>query len=142
MEWNYITEIISLVVGGGVGAFVMQIYTAKVNKKKLEAEAAAAAIEAKQKQQDMKQDAFDTMYQELNKCMVDYSAIAEEYRKYRDIAREKEENFQAKVQTKCEELAVLKSKINYLKGLRCYNTLCPNRIRTNPDKKQREEIDN
>ena len=129
MELSYITEIISLVCGGGAGAVAMQLYTARVNKRKLEAEAEQAKAEALRKKQENKQDAFDAMYQELNKCLNDYSAIAEEYRSFRDKARKYEEEIQNRINDKCVELASLKSQITYLKGIRCYNTVCPNRIR-------------
>jgi ribosomal protein L16 Arg81 hydroxylase len=135
MEWNIISDLLTLVLSGGLGALIMQFYMAKVNKRKAQAEAEAAKVDAEQKKQDLHQDAFDTMYSELNKCMADYTTLSEEYREYRNKAREHEEVFQAKVASKCEELASLKSQINYLKGLRCYNTLCPSRIKLNPDKK-------
>lgn len=35
---------------------------------------------------------------------------------------------------KCTEIASLKSKVTYLKGIRCYNFTCANRIKENPDK--------
>lgn len=111
----------------------MQLYTAKENKRKIAAEVADAHAEIERKKQDTKQDAFDTMYQELNKCMEDYTTLSEKYREHREKTRKYEESVQEQIRDKCSELATMKAKIIYLKGLRCYNTLCPNRVRTNPD---------
>lgn len=127
-------QFLGLLFGGGIGAGIMQLYTAKANKQKLAAEAQGAQAETERKRQDNMQDAFDTMYQELNQCMKDYSAISEEYREHREKMRKYEESIQEQIRSKCVELAELKSKVTYLKGIRCYNTLCPNRIRTNPDR--------
>ena len=38
------------------------------------------------------------------------------------------------ISAKCNEVASLKSKVTYLKGIRCYNFTCKNRIMVNPDK--------
>jgi len=139
MELSTITDILSLLFGGGIGALLMQIYTARANKKKLVAEAEDTITEVARKKQDNKQDAFDTMYQELNQCMKDYTAISEEYREHREKMRKYEESVQEQIHVKCVELAELKSKITYLKGIRCYDTLCPHRIQNNPDHNAPEE---
>lgn len=112
----------------------MQLYNASVNKKKLKAEAAAAQADAEKKNLENKQDAFDSLYQQLNKCMSDYTAISEEYRQYVEKARKKEESIQEQIHQKCMELADMKSQITYLKGIRCYNMTCEYRVRANPDK--------
>jgi hypothetical protein len=38
------------------------------------------------------------------------------------------------ISAKCNEIATLKSKVTYLKGIRCYNFTCKHRTITNPDK--------
>lgn len=139
VELNAITDILSLLFGGGIGAVLMQLYTAKVNKSKLVAETEDTIAEVARKKQDNLQDAFDTMYQELNQCMKDYTTISEEYREHREKMRKYEESVQEQIHSKCVELAELKSKITYLKGIRCYNTLCPHRVRTNPDRQTSAE---
>ena len=139
MDTNTITDVLSLLFGGGVGAVLMQLYTAKVNKSKLAAETEDTLAEVARKKQDNLQDAFDTMYQELNQCLKDYTAISEEYREHREKMRKYEESVQEQIHNKCVELAELKSKITYLKGIRCYNTICPHRVRTNPDRQVQAE---
>lgn len=141
MIWNHLAELISLVVGGGLGALILQIYTAKANKRKIEVEVQNALLETKQKEQAIQKDAFNSMYQELNTCIKDYSAIAEEYREYREGARKREADFQARIQTKCEELARIKARMNYLEGLKCYDTTCPKRIKISPNDKRDANID-
>lgn len=132
-------QLFSLIFGGSVGAGLMQLYTAKVNKQKLAAELQDALVETERKKQDNRQDAFDTMYQELNQCMKDYSAISKEYREHREEMRKQEEAIQKQIQAKCIELAELKSKLTYFKGIRCYDTLCKHRIRLDPDETTREK---
>ncbi len=134
MDANAITDVLSLLFGGGIGAVLMQFYTAKVNKSKLVAETEDTLTEVARKRQDNLQDAFDTMYQELNQCMKDYTTISEEYREHREKMRKYEESVQEQIRDKCIELAELKSKITYLKGIRCYNATCPHRVRTNSDR--------
>lgn len=137
-----ILQLLSLLFGGGVGAGIMQLYTAKINKQKLAVEVQDALTEIERKKQDNMQDAFDTVYQELNKCLTDYTAISQEYREHREKMRKYEESVQEQIHAKCVELAELKSKITYLKGIRCYDTLCPHRISVNPDKKGDADIEN
>lgn len=139
MDTNTITDILSLLFGGSIGAVLMQLYTAKVNKRKLVAEAEDALTDVARKKQDNLHDAFDSMYQELNQCMKDYTAISEEYREHREKMRKYEESVQAQIHDKCVELAELKSKVAYLKGIRCYNTTCAYRILTNPDRQAQTE---
>jgi len=134
MEIGPITEIASLLFGGGIGAIVTQIYMANANKKKIQAETASTLEDINRKRLDAKQDAFDTMYQQLNQCMKDYSAISEEYRDHREKMRKYEDSIQEQIRLKCEELADLKSQITYLKGIRCYDTLCPWRIAKSSEK--------
>lgn len=132
-------QFFSLIFGGSIGAGLMQLYTARVNKQKLAAELQGALVETERKKQDNKQDAFDTMYKELNQCMKDYSAISKEYREHREEMRKYEEAVQKQIHTKCIELAELKSKLTYFKGIRCYDTLCQHRIRIDPDEKTKEK---
>jgi len=65
----------------------------------------------------------------------DYNELSDDYRKYREDALEKERAFINKVSKNCEQLAALKSEVAYLKGLSCYNTECPYRIKTNKSEK-------
>ena len=134
MDFGLVTEIIGIVAGGGIGALGMQLYTARVNKQKLAKEVEDAHVDIERKRQDNKQDAFDTMYQELSKCMEDYTTLSDNYRAHREKARQYEESVQEQIREKCNELAAMKAKIIYLKGIRCYDTLCPKRIKNNPDK--------
>lgn len=132
MNTDLVISILSILFGGGLGAFFNQVYTAKVNKRKMKFEADEASVSVEQKKQDLKQDAYDTVYQQLTKCLADYAAISEEYREHIEKTRKYEESVQQQIHEKCVELASLKSKVTYLQGLCCYDTLCPNRIKTNP----------
>lgn len=63
MDANLIIQIIGLLISGGLGAGLMQLYTARISKQKLVVETASAEEDVNRKKQDNKQDAFDTMYQ-------------------------------------------------------------------------------
>lgn len=142
MNTDLVISILSILFGGGLGAFFNQVYTAKVNKRKMKFEADEASVSVQQKKQDLKQDAYETVYQQLNKCLADYAAMAEEYREHREKTRKYEESVQQQIHEKCVELASLKSKVTYLQGLCCYDTLCPNRVKINPmNTKEPENLD-
>lgn len=138
MELGFFTEILGVVFGGSLGAILMQLYTAKINKEKLKKEVEEAEAEIERKRLETKQDAFDTVYAQLTKCLNDYNTISDEYHAHREKVRKYEEAVQEKIRRKCDELAELKAKVTYFRGLRCYNTICPNRVRTNPDKNHQE----
>lgn len=130
-----ILEILGIIVGsGGIGSFVTWLVQLKAEKRLKEAEAAQSESTAESMNIANKKDKFEAMYVQITKMMHDYNELSDDYRAYRQVATVKERNFQKKVDDKCQELAALKSQIQYLKGLRCYDTTCPNRIKTNPEK--------
>lgn len=132
-----ILEILGIVVGsGGIGSFVTWLVQLKAEKRLKEAEAAQSESTAESMNIANKKDKFEAMYVQITKMMHDYNELSDDYRAYRQVATVKERNFQKKVDDKCQELAALKSQIQYLKGLRCYDTTCPNRIKTNPEKQE------
>lgn len=55
--------------------------------------------------------------------MKDYTELSTKYRQALDLSNDK-----------CAQLAEMKAQLRYLKGLRCYNTECPYRVKNNPDK--------
>lgn len=134
MDLSMITDAVGFLLGGGAGAALMQLYTAKLNKKQLAANVEDTLADVSRKKQDNLQDAFDTMYQQLSQCMRDYTSLSEEYREHREKMRVYEESVQEQIHDKCIKLAELRSKVTYLKGIRCYNTTCPNRVNVNPDR--------
>lgn len=132
-----ILEILGIIVGsGGIGSFVTWLVQLKAEKRLKEAEAAQSESTAESMNIANKKDKFEAMYVQITKMMHDYNELSDDYRAYRQVATVKERNFQKKVDDKCQELAALKSQIQYLKGLRCYDTTCPNRIKTNPEKQE------
>lgn len=132
-------ELLTLVCGGGAGAALMQLYTLKASRKRAEADARRTEAEAEKQKFGVHKDAFDTLYSQLTHCLEDYSRIADDYRNFREKYRKYEEEMQQRIREKCEELAGMKSQIQYLKGLRCYNMTCQDRIKVNPDKTAQPE---
>lgn len=132
-----ILEIIGIIAGsGGIGSFVTWAVHLQANKRLKEAEAAQSESTVESMQITNNKDRFEAMYVQITKMLEDYNNLSDEYRKYRQGATSRERSFQKKVDDKCQELAVLRSQVQYLKGLRCYDTACPNRIKFNPDKQK------
>ena len=77
----------------------------------------------------MERDRFEYMYQQITKMAKDYGDLSDQFREYRKTARAIEDEFDAKIRERNNELAYMKDEIDYLKKLRCYNLDCPNRIK-------------
>lgn len=132
-----VLEILGVILGsGGLSSFITWMVHLNANKKLKDAEVAQSESVVENLKDTNKKDKFESMYVQITKMMHDYNELSDDYRAYRQVATVKERNFQKKVDDKCSELASLKSQIQYLKGLRCYDTTCPNRIKTNPEKQQ------
>ena len=130
-------EILGILLGGGgIGSFVTWVFHFKSEKRIKEAEAKQSEKTVESMATANDRDKFESMYVQITKMMQDYNNLSDDYRSYRQGATVKERNFQKKVDEKCQELAALKSQVQYLKGLRCYNTTCPHRIKTNPEKQK------
>ena len=132
-----IIEILGILLGGGgIGSFVTWAFQFKSEKRIKEAEAKQSEKTVESMATANDRDKFESMYVQITKMMQDYNNLSDDYRNYRQGATVKERNFQKKVDEKCQELAALKSQVQYLMGLRCYNTTCPHRIKTNPEKQK------
>ena len=132
-----IIEILGILLGGGgIGSFVTWGFHFKSEKRIKEAEAKQSEKTVESMATANDRDKFESMYVQITKMMQDYNNLSDDYRSYRQGATVKERNFQKKVDEKCQELAALKSQVQYLKGLRCYNTTCSHRMKTNPEKQK------
>ena len=132
-----IIEILGILLGGGgIGSFVTWVFHFKSEKRLKEAEAKQSEQTVESMVTANDRDKFESMYVQITKMMQDYNNLSDDYRSYRQVATVKERNFQKKVDEKCQELAALKSQVQYLKGLRCYNTTCTHRMKTNPEKQK------
>lgn len=132
-----ILETLGIVLGsGGIGSLVTWAINFKANKKLKNEEVAQSVKVTESMTNANNKDKFESMYVQITKMMQDYNDLSDDYRTYRQGAIVKERNFQKKIDDKCQELAALRSQVQYLKGLRCYNTTCPNRIKTNPEKQK------
>lgn len=132
-----VLEILGLILGsGGISSLTTWLFHIKAERrlKIAEAEQSEQIVQSMITAND--KDRFDLMYAQITKIMQDYNELSDDYRSYRRGAIVKERTFQEKIDNKCQELAALKSQIQYLKGLCCYNTNCPNRIKSNPEKQK------
>lgn len=110
---------------GGVNIF--QFLFLRATKKKYEAEARAAETAAEHGRVDLQQDQYDYVNSQLSKIQQEYYDLAAKY-------RETMTNHLQEIDNKCNEIAELKSKLTYFKGLRCYCSDCDKRVRESPYK--------
>lgn len=114
------------------GANIWQFIYYKTQRDKLRAEAdklKAIAdeerVNAKHKGLDLMQDQADYLLEKLNTVQADYVALQSQM-------RDEMANHTMTIHNKCNEIAELKSKVIYLKGIRCYKSDCSLRISVNP----------
>jgi hypothetical protein len=107
------------------GINIFQFIYYKTQRDKLRADANAATADAKHKDIDLQQDQYDYLLAKLTKFQVDYFELLE---KVQSDSREHSEV----INIKCNEIAELKSKLIYYKGLKCYKSDCSLRIVINP----------
>ena len=92
-----------------------------------QAKAEKALTEAQHNAVDLHQDQYDFVNAQLTKIQQEFYDLAEKYRKNMS------DNL-IEIDQKCNEIAELKSKLVYFKGLRCYLSDCGERIRESPYK--------
>lgn len=114
MEWDVVTTFLLSALGG---LNIFQIFFWKQKKRKEEAEVIQAETDAKAKTIELQQDQYTYLIDTLNRVQQDYYNLDE---KARQLIID--------IQEKCSEIALLKSKITYLKGISCYRTNCEIRI--------------
>lgn len=133
---DYATTILTVLTTLLAGCNILQFIFFKATKKKYEAEAIQADTAAQHERVDLQQDQYDYVNGQLSRIQAEYYDLAEKYRSsMTDHLKE--------IDTKCNEIAELKSKLVYFKGLRCYVSDCPKRIKESPykDKRKNESID-
>ncbi len=119
---NWILEIALTLLGG---LNVYQLIYWRIQKEKLIVELENQKTEAKQKKTDLVQDQYDYVFGQLSK-------LQNEYLQLQDKVRKEANEHSVVIQNKCNEIAELKSKVVYYKGLRCYRSSCNIRISNNP----------
>jgi len=93
------------------GLNILQLVFWQAEKKKANASAEAIELDNEKKQQEMRRDEVERLYKQLDE-------LTEKWFKMQKEANEA-----------MNQVAVMKAELTYLKGLRCYNTLCSVRIR-------------
>lgn len=134
MDGNFFTSetflaILSALLGG---VNILQLIFFRSTKKKYSAEAQKAEVEVQQAKADMHQDQYDYVNEQLSKIQQEYYSLAAKYRETMTAHLQE-------IDQKCNEIAELKSKLVYFKGLRCYCSDCANRIKESPYKKNDTE---
>lgn len=138
MEQPILEWALAVIGSGGIGAVITYICTFKSKKKQVEAEAESSIVDVEQKKTGLKQDQYDYLQKTCDKYIKDYHELEGDFRKQISELREQMDKIMLEksqaISAKCNEIATLKSKVTYLKGIRCYNFTCKHRIITNPDK--------
>lgn len=136
-EW-LIEWALTIVGSGGVGAVITYLLTINSKRKQENAKAEDAEVEVAQKKENLHQDQYEYLQKTCDKYIKDYHELEGDFRKQMLEIRDQMDNLIMEksklISDKCNEIAELKSKVTYLKGIRCYNFTCPQRIKENPDK--------
>ena len=127
MEQSILEWALAVIGSGGIGAVITYICTFKSKKEQVEAEAESSMVDVEQKKTDLKQDQYDYLQKTCDKYIKDYHELEGNFRKQISELREQMDKIML-------EKSQAKSKVTYLKGIRCYNFTCKHRIMTNPDK--------
>lgn len=121
IEW-----VLGIVASLLAGTNIYQLFCYRSMKTRLTAEAKTASVEAEHKEIDLHQDQYDYLLRKLSEFQNQYFELSSK------LQQETQQHLEA-INAKCNELAELKSKLVYFKGLRCYRSDCSHRIRINPD---------
>lgn len=138
MTEQLIQWVLAIVGGGGIGSAITYLINVKSQRKLANAAADTAELDNQQKREDYHQNSYDYLQKTCDKYIQDYHDLEGDFRKQMAEIREQMDNILKEksqaISNKCNEIAELKSKVTYLKGIRCYNFTCPSRIKDNPDK--------
>lgn len=121
IEW-----VLGIVASLLAGTNIYQLFCYRSMKARLTAEAKTASVEAEHKEIDLHQDQYDYLLRKLSEFQNQYFELSSK------LQQETQQHLEA-INAKCNELAELKSKLVYFKGLRCYRSDCSHRIRINPE---------
>ena len=134
---SFLEIALAVISSGGIGAAITYIFTFKAKKLQAEAEAESNEIEVEHKKQDLKQDQYDFLQKTCDKYIKDYHILENDFRKQLQVLRDEIDKVSLEkskaISDKCTEIAELKSKVTYLKGICCYNFTCQHRIKTNQE---------
>ena len=116
------------------GCNIFQLLFLRSTRRRYEAQTRRESTEAEHARIDLQQDQYDYVSQQLSRIQTEYHELAERYR------RAMTENL-AHIDEKCREIADLRAKLTYFKGLRCYRSACIERISKSPYKEHRDETE-
>ena len=123
------TEILAIFSTVSCGLNIFQFIFWKTQRDKMRAEADSSMTDAHRKDIDLQQDQYDYLLQKLNEYQEQYFTLS---KKLQDEMM----SHMSDINAKCDEIAALKSKLIYFKGLRCYRSDCGHRISKNPQKEE------
>ena len=128
---------LAIISSGSLGAAITYVLTFKSKRIQAMAEAESTEVEVEHKKQDLKQDQYDFLQKTCDKYIKDYHTLENDFRKQLQTLRDEIDKISLDkskaISDKCNEIAELKSKVTFLKGIRCYNFTCQNRIKNNTE---------
>lgn len=128
---------LAVISSGSLGAAITYILTFKSKRLQAMAEAESTEVEVEHKKQDLKQDQYDFLQKTCDKYIKDYHTLENDFRKQLQTLRDEIDKISLEkskaISDKCTEIVELKSKVTFLKGIRCYNFTCQHRIKNNPE---------
>ena len=128
---------LAIISSGSLGAAITYVLTFKSKRIQAMAEAESTEVEVEHKKQDLKQDQYDFLQKTCDKYIKDYHTLENDFRKQLQTLRDEIDKISLEkskaISDKCNEIAELKSKVTFLKGIRCYNFTCQNRNKNNTE---------
>lgn len=139
MDYSPIYQLILAVISSGsIGAAITYIFTFSSKKKEIEAQTESKIVDVQQKKWDLKQDQYDYFQKTCDKYIKDYHELEKNFRQQVQDLRDQTDKIMLEkskeISNKCNEIMTLKQKINYLKGLQCFDFSCQKRLKVNPNK--------
>lgn len=122
------TEILAIFAALSTGLNIFQVIFWRTQRDKMRAEADSSMTDAHRKDIDLQQDQYDYLIEKLNIFQEQYFTLSKK------LQDETQSHLEA-INAKCDEIAMLRSKLVYFKSLRCYRTDCCIRLATS-DKKE------
>lgn len=114
------------------GLNIFQFVYPRLTKRRIEADTKSSELDTSQKAVDLAQDQYDYVLKQLTKYQTEYFALLD---RVQTSARTHTEE----IEQKCNEIAGLKSKVAYFRGIRCYRCDCGQRIREYQKQNEKEE---
>lgn len=121
------------------GANIWQFIHYKIQRDKLRAEADKLRAQVDEERVNVRHKGLELMQDQADYLLDKLNTVQGEYIALQKQMRDEMADHSTTINTKCNEIAQLKSLVIYFKGLRCYKSDCSMRISKNPKDDEKKE---